>query len=494
VAGRCGFQLREEDNVANAFLSEQHHAEAIDADAHATGGRHTVFEGDEEVLVEFLLFAAGLVFETFPLFDRVILFAVGWGDFLAIDAAFEDFDGGGVLGGGFGEGDQFFRDVGDEDGVDERGFDEFLEHGLRDFEIGGIGGHFGAESEGATASVGGADVEQIRAGELAEEVFEAGATPWGCEVDSSDDFALGVTVLDGEGAEDGLGDVADHGLEEFHHGFVVTIGLVEFEHGELGVMAAGDAFVAEVAAEFEDAVEASDEQSFKVEFEGDTEEEVTAESVVVSDEGLGGGTTWHGLHHWGFDLDVLALVEELADFVDDGAAFEEDLAHVFVGDEVEVTLAVTDFGIGESVPLFGRGTEGLGERDEFFGFEGDFAHAGGEEGALDAEEVAEVEEFIDLELGVAEGLALEVDLETTGSIAEVEEHAFTHFSAGGDATGDGCMASFGVMAVGVVAGFGGVKPVGEGVDTLGEECAAFVVALPDESVGVVHTHMIEPDR
>ena len=55
------FQLREEDHVADALLPKQHHAQAVDADADATRRGHAVFEGDQEIFVELLLLAAGLV-------------------------------------------------------------------------------------------------------------------------------------------------------------------------------------------------------------------------------------------------------------------------------------------------------------------------------------------------------------------------------------------------------------------------------------------------
>ena len=56
------FQLREQDHIADAFLAEEHHAQAVNADADAAGGRHAVFERDEEILVQLLLLAAGLMF------------------------------------------------------------------------------------------------------------------------------------------------------------------------------------------------------------------------------------------------------------------------------------------------------------------------------------------------------------------------------------------------------------------------------------------------
>jgi len=51
------FQLREQDDVADAFLAEEHHAKAINAQAHAACRRHPVFKRDQEVFVELLLFA-----------------------------------------------------------------------------------------------------------------------------------------------------------------------------------------------------------------------------------------------------------------------------------------------------------------------------------------------------------------------------------------------------------------------------------------------------
>ena len=51
-----------------------------------------MFERDEEILVQLLLFATGLVFEAFALLDGIVLLGVSRRDFLAVDAALEDFD------------------------------------------------------------------------------------------------------------------------------------------------------------------------------------------------------------------------------------------------------------------------------------------------------------------------------------------------------------------------------------------------------------------
>ena len=57
-----------------------------------------MFERDEKIFVQLLLFAAGLMFEAFALLDGIVLLGVGGRDFLAVDAALENFDGRRVVG------------------------------------------------------------------------------------------------------------------------------------------------------------------------------------------------------------------------------------------------------------------------------------------------------------------------------------------------------------------------------------------------------------
>jgi hypothetical protein len=109
---------------------------------------------------------------------------------------------------------------------------------------------------------------------------------------------------------------------------VVAVGLVELEHGELGVVLGGDAFVAEVAVDLVDAIHAADYETLEVELGGDAEFEVEIEGVVVGEEGAGGGSAGYGVHHGGFDFEVAAGVEEGAEGAEDGGSLDEDFADV----------------------------------------------------------------------------------------------------------------------------------------------------------------------
>src|SRR4051812_2729826 len=95
---------------------------------------------------------------------------------------------------------------------------------------------------------------------------------------------IAVEVGD-EGAVDFHGDELDELFREVHQVVVVGVGLIELEHGELGVVPGADAFVAEVTVDLVDAVEATDDEALKVELGRDAEEEVEVELVVVGDEG-----------------------------------------------------------------------------------------------------------------------------------------------------------------------------------------------------------------
>ena len=57
-----------------------------------------MFERDQKILIQFLLFSAGLVLESLALLDRIILLGISRRDLLAIDAAFENFDSRRIVG------------------------------------------------------------------------------------------------------------------------------------------------------------------------------------------------------------------------------------------------------------------------------------------------------------------------------------------------------------------------------------------------------------
>ena len=67
---------------------------------------------------------------------------------------------------------------------------------------------------------------------------------------------------------------------------------------------------------------------------------------MVRGEGARGGSAGNLLHHGGFDFEVAAVVEKVADGAEDGCALDEDLADVAGSSGSEVGVSVAERVIG----------------------------------------------------------------------------------------------------------------------------------------------------
>ncbi len=94
-----------------------------------------MFERNQKIFVQFLLLAAGLMFQCGALLDRVVLLGVAGRNFLTVDAALEDFNRGRVVGRQFGERHELLRQMRDERGLNQRRLDQFFKHRAGDFKI-----------------------------------------------------------------------------------------------------------------------------------------------------------------------------------------------------------------------------------------------------------------------------------------------------------------------------------------------------------------------
>ena len=121
---------------------------------------------------------------------------------------------------------------------------------------------------------------------------------------------------------------------------------------------------------------------------------------------------------------------------DDARAGDEDLAHVRVGDEIEIALAIADLHVFQAVPLFGHGEQRLREELELLGVDAQFARAGAEQVALHADDVADIEHLEKLEIALADGVFLDVKLQALAILLEVREAGLAHVADGHQASGN----------------------------------------------------------
>ncbi len=187
--------------------------------------------------------------------------------------------------------------------------------------------------------------------------------------------------------------MADQLLVEVHQVLVVPVGRVELHHGELGVVANADAFVAEVAVDLEHAVKATHQQALQVQLGRDAQEHFLVERVVVRLERLGVGAARDRVQHGRFDFEETMAHHELADARQRLAARHETLARAFVGHQVDIALAVLDFLVVDAVELVGQRAQALGQQADAVGVDGEFAGAGLEQHAFGGHDVAQVPVF-----------------------------------------------------------------------------------------------------
>ena len=111
------------------------------------------------------------------------------------------------------------------------------------------------------------------------------------------------------------------------------------------------------------------------------------------------------------------------------------VARTLVGHEVEVTLPVARLDVGEPVVLVRQRAQRLRQRHEPRDPHGRLAGFADEAFALDAEEIADVEQRENLRLLRREALEVDVNLDAPGQVAQVEEVRLAHVAVRGDAAG-----------------------------------------------------------
>ncbi len=201
----------------------------------------------------------------------------------------------------------------------------------------------------------------------------------------------------------------------------VRVGLVPLEHRELGVVLERDALVAEVLAQLVHPLEAADDQPLEVELGGDPEVEIAAELVVVRGERPRERAAVERLQDRGLDLDEAVLVERPAHGGDDLRAGDEQLAGLRVADQVELPAAEALLDVLEPGVLLGRRAQGLREHVVAVDPQRELPAPGHEDGAVDPDEIAEVELEQPLHRLRAEDVELGLELEPARAVVEVEE-------------------------------------------------------------------------
>jgi len=162
------------------------------------------------------------------------------------------------------------------------------------------------------------------------------------------------------------------------------------------------AFVAEILGKLIYALEAAHDKALQVELVGYTQVEWYVERVMMGDERTCRRSARYRLQDRGLHLHVAVVVEIVAHRVKHFRALDEDIFHLVVDHEVDITAAVTQLGVvkrvvGDAVFHFyyRERAQRLAQYRQLLGVNRDFTRLGAEYISLYAYEVAYVKQLLE---------------------------------------------------------------------------------------------------
>ena len=123
---------------------------------------------------------------------------------------------------------------------------------------------------------------------------------------------------------------------------------------------------------------------------------------MMSDKRTCRRSSGNGLQHRGFHLQIPFGIEEIPDSVDHPGTFHKDFLDLRIHDQVEITLAVTLFGIGKGIEhlaflLFHnrQRPQRFRQHGQFFGVYGNLTCLCAEHKSLHSDNVTDIHQFLE---------------------------------------------------------------------------------------------------
>ncbi len=143
-----------------------------------------------------------------------------------------------------------------------------------------------------------------------------------------------LPVLDPKSAIGRFGDLGHQCFNQFHYRPAISVGLIDLEHGELGIMLAGEAFISEVPVQFIDLLESTDQEPFQIELRSDPEIHLTIERGIECLKRPRRRAARDHLHHRSLHFKKTPLFQKSSDLPDNPGAAAEKILHIFIHDQI----------------------------------------------------------------------------------------------------------------------------------------------------------------
>ena len=198
-------------------------------------------------------------------------------------------------------------------------------------------------------------------------------------------------------------------------------------------MFSGDAFVPEVAADLEDLVKPAYEQTLQIKLWRDAQIQIEAERLVMGVKRFGRGAAGNGLQNRRLHFQKAALLKEAPGFTDNRDPLFEHEAGTLVRKKIEITLSVADLDGLQPVPFFRQRPQSFREHPEGAHLDRRFPAFREKACALDADEIPDIEQAKKIDQLSANFFRVNINLNPSGGVAQVEKVAFAHVAMRSDA-------------------------------------------------------------
>jgi hypothetical protein len=231
----------------------------------------------------------------------------------------------------------------------------------------------------------------------------------------------------------GLGRRGDELLHPVHHAVHVGPSLVELDHRELGVVARREPLVAEYARKLEYALDAADQQPLQVQLRRNPEVQVHVERVVPGQEGSRVGAAVDRMQHRRLHFGVAMLQKHHAHGLHHAAPAQKQRAPFRMGEQVHVAPPRAQFVVHQAVPFLRRIQQRLRHQPASRAEHRQLTHLRAPEFAGHADQVAAIQVLEQAEIGLAQLILLQADLDAPSRIVQVKEGEFSVTSPAQDA-------------------------------------------------------------
>ena len=160
--------------------------------------------------------------------------------------------------------------------------------------------------------------------------------------------------------------------------------------------------------------------------QSDTKIQIDIKRIMMRNKRSGRCASGNAVQYRRFYLHKFAAIQIAADFPNDLRAFFKYAAYLRINDQINIALAVTRVQIPQAMALLRKRLERFGQERNFFCFYGNFTRFCFKYPSADSDDIADIICFKILIGLAANRIALDINLEKTAFVLDMEKACFPH--------------------------------------------------------------------